>query len=68
MSFFETYRKHDLDLEQLDLKQEMMVNHYRIERITRTLRDYGREIDVDFASTFEDRYKTFSGFHIKLIE
>ncbi|MFF2886972.1 HAD family hydrolase [Paenibacillus sp. NPDC057967] len=62
---FEAYRKHDLDLEQLYLRQEITVEQYRIERITRTLRDHGREIAPEFALTFEDRYKTFSRIHIK---
>jgi len=65
---FEGYRKHDRELEQLYLKQEITIEQYRIERITRTLRDHGMEIDIDFALTFENQYKTISSLHIKPIE
>lgn len=65
---FETYRKHDWDLEQSYLRQEITVDQYRIERITRTLRDYGMDINVDFALTFENQYKSISGLHMKPID
>jgi len=65
---FHAYRKHDLALEQLYLRQEITVEQYRIERITRTLREHGIEIDPAFALTFENQYKLFSRLHIKPID